>query len=69
MVLFVFGYVCELFLECEFVLKVDFNYIRAFSRVVKCCLNFEELEWVECYIEFILLFLVVDLVDLKDVLL
>ena len=42
--LFALGHVRESLSECELVLKVDSNHIRALSRAAKCCLNLEELE-------------------------
>jgi len=66
--LFALGHVRESLSECELVLKVDSNHIRALSRAAKCCLNLEELERAERYIEFISLSPAADSADLKDAL-
>ena len=53
--LFSLGHAREALTECELVLRVDCNHVRALLRASACCLQLQELEKAQRYIEFVAL--------------
>ena len=64
--LFSLGHAREALTECEMVLKVDCNHARALLRASTCCLQLQELEKAQRYIEFVVLSPGSSAADLKE---
>jgi len=64
--LFSLGHAREALMECELVLAVDCNHVRALLRASACCLQLRELEKAQRYIEFVALSSASSAADLRE---